>query len=345
MTAEDLLRKFFSNTCTKEEADAAMLLLKENPELVDEFLSQKDWDDTEVDKELPIEISSEMKEGIFKQTRPSRTVIKMFQRISIAACLAGFLFFGYKFLNLPGSREFQISRYESSRIEVTENTGNEKLVLRLSDGSEVRLSPGGKIRYEKEFKGDKRDVFLEGEALFDVAKDKRRPFSVISNGIKTTALGTQFYVSNVNKGQQRIRLIEGKVVIDAEQKIPAINRVYLVAGQECLLSIGDRSALVKNTNPVSQMKSASSRSTNPQPLPMVSLSFAQSPITRVLQSLSQHYNTKIIFNESDLSGVYFTGRILEKDSLERAIEMVCEMNTLRFKIEPELVRIEKGNPK
>lgn len=79
----------------------------------------------------------------------------------------------------------------------------------LPDGSRVYLHPGSRLRYPKEFIGDKRYVILEGEAYFQVMKDRAKPFIVQSDHITTMVLGTEFNV----KGSE-VTLITGSVQVE-----------------------------------------------------------------------------------------------------------------------------------
>ena len=90
--------------------------------------------------------------------------------------------------------------------------------ITLKDGTRVLLNAGSKISYLPNFSETERNVYLEGEAYFEVAKDLERPFKVYSGQTVTTALGTTFNIS-AYPGQPNISiaLIEGKVKVGNEQ--------------------------------------------------------------------------------------------------------------------------------
>ena len=92
--------------------------------------------------------------------------------------------------------------------------------LRLADGSVVTLAPQSQLRYPAQFGGASREVYLEGEAFFEVSKDPRRPFRVHSGAWVTQVLGTKFNVSAVpGASQLAVSLVEGKVqVFDKQDK-------------------------------------------------------------------------------------------------------------------------------
>lgn len=94
-----------------------------------------------------------------------------------------------------------------------------KSEITLSDGTIIILNSESKITYLPNFTNQSRDVYLEGEAYFDVAKDANRPFNVHSGGVITTALGTAFNVNSYRDDDKGIliALIEGKVRVSSEK--------------------------------------------------------------------------------------------------------------------------------
>lgn len=110
-----------------------------------------------------------------------------------------------------------------------------KSTLTLNDGSIIMLNSGSSIRFIKNFEIDKRVVYLEGEAFFEVAKDSLRPFSVITGEVTTTALGTSFNISAYPNEKLNVALVEGKVAIEV-LKIPEY-KVLLDQGEEFKINI------------------------------------------------------------------------------------------------------------
>lgn len=88
-----------------------------------------------------------------------------------------------------------------------------KSKLTLSDGTKIDLNSGSSIRYPIAFmKSGKRQVFLDGEAFFDVVTDKKKPFVVNSKEMNVRALGTKFNVSSYSDDDHiNTVLVEGSV--------------------------------------------------------------------------------------------------------------------------------------
>lgn len=95
-----------------------------------------------------------------------------------------------------------------------ESAANRLTVIVLGDGTRIHLSKQSKLRYPKVAAIDRREVFLEGEAYFEVATDPRRPFSVHAPGLVTTVLGTTFNVRAFPEETTRaISLLTGSIEV------------------------------------------------------------------------------------------------------------------------------------
>jgi ferric-dicitrate binding protein FerR (iron transport regulator) len=100
------------------------------------------------------------------------------------------LAFSFKFLG--GNDTNTVSTYKHIN-EINVNPGA-KTKIQLPDGSQVWVNSDSKLSYPETFKGSVREVFLEGEAYFDVVKDPFHPFIVHTSGIDIKVLGTAFNV-------------------------------------------------------------------------------------------------------------------------------------------------------
>lgn len=120
-------------------------------------------------------------------------------------------------------------------IEISTQKG-EKRQLALADGSTVWLNAESTIKYPKDFSGDTREIYLDGEAYFDVERNPSKPFKVNTGGITTTVLGTEFNVQAYPEQKDIIvALDEGKVSVNNEKA-------------EMLLEPGKRISYNKTTN-------------------------------------------------------------------------------------------------
>ena len=107
---------------------------------------------------------------------------------------------------------FLTGREEVRWVEVETAPRSEPRPVLLSDGSTVLLNASSKLKYPEKFKGESREVYLDGEAFFTVAGDKRRAFIVHTEQQDVRVLGTQFNVQGYSSDPHTITtLITGKV--------------------------------------------------------------------------------------------------------------------------------------
>lgn len=103
-------------------------------------------------------------------------------------------------------------------LEVIAPMGS-RTVVHLSDGSEVHLNYGSKIKYPHYFVGESRDVTLSGEGFFKIAHNPEKPFIVNVRNLKIKAVGTTFNVLAYPDGNViETTLVNGKVIIDKVEK-------------------------------------------------------------------------------------------------------------------------------
>jgi len=86
--------------------------------------------------------------------------------------------------------------------------------LKLSDGTSVWLNSGSSIKYPDRFIGNKRTVFLKGEAYFEVESNPKKPFIVETSSLSVKATGTKFNVSGYTSADKaEVTLVSGKVEV------------------------------------------------------------------------------------------------------------------------------------
>jgi transmembrane sensor len=132
----------------------------------------------------------------------------------LVACIMGTLFF---FTNLRIEKEpFTWEKMTASRQLIEQvNTSDKPVTIALPDGSSLALSPGSRIGYANHFDSSaNRDVYLSGEAFFEVTKNPDRPFRVFANEIVTKVLGTSFTVRSFeNDTTIQVIVRTGKVTV------------------------------------------------------------------------------------------------------------------------------------
>jgi transmembrane sensor len=217
-------------------------------------------------------------------------------------------------------------------------TGKEKSII-LADGSMVVLFNNSELMYEKHF--ITRHIKLTGKAFFKVAKDPGRPFTVESEGIATTALGTAFTVSaNVFAKQKQVivKLYEGKVVVKpVAANNPMKNEVYLLPGQE--LVYGPNITKVQSFGTESKSPNVKKEEEetpvvdNPT-LPVNTKGswnmYNNQALSQVLDHLAVTYGVSIVYNAKDVQQKYFVGKFKTTDSIEMIVTLVAKATKLKY---------------
>ncbi|HBL78023.1 MAG: hypothetical protein A2W90_01040 [Bacteroidetes bacterium GWF2_42_66] len=121
--------------------------------------------------------------------------------------------------------------------EITVPTGSKSYVV-LADSTKVWLNAGAKLRYPSNFRENYREVFLEGEAFFDVSKNKDMPFFVNMAGMNIKVLGTQFNVkAYTDEKSIETTLVEGSIeVVGLRSDKQDESNLQLKPGQKLILT-------------------------------------------------------------------------------------------------------------
>lgn len=167
----------------------------------------------------------------------------------------------------------------------------------LSDNTHVFLNAGTSLKYPVNFiKGQKREVFLKGEAFFDVAKDVNHPFVVNASELNIKVLGTRFNVSAYPDDlTSNTVLVEGSVALYQEEIHPS--------KKATMLTPGHLASLNKKKKNISLEKVDTSLYTSWM---SGTISFKHEAFKNILKKLERHYDVTISNNNKELDEVFFT---------------------------------------
>ena len=126
----------------------------------------------------------------------------------------------------------QLATYTNKEIEFVENqnTSNQPMSIKMSDGSEIVLQKDTRIKYPKVFEKSKREVYLVGEAFFKVKRNPQRPFIIYTKKLITQVLGTSFTIkANPDIEEERVIVKTGKVSVLAQTEVSPRNNKSNIA--------------------------------------------------------------------------------------------------------------------
>ncbi|GAB1857574.1 FecR family protein [Flavobacteriaceae bacterium MHTCC 0001] len=206
-----------------------------------------------------------------------------------------------------------------------------KFELILSDGSHIYLNSGSKLRYPIEFLKDKpRDVFLDGEAYFEVAKDKGSAFTVITDDMNTQVYGTAFNVSSYkNENNTSTVLVEGSVGVYKSNNDEAETPIIIKPGKRAVLENGLIAVSEVNVSKYTAWKDGK-------------LVFINDRFDLIVKELERHFNVVINNQISALNEKTFTGTFTT-ETLENILTVFKEHSGFDFSIEGNVYNINSNN--
>jgi ferric-dicitrate binding protein FerR (iron transport regulator) len=230
--SNELLIKFLNNQCTPEELQEIFQWIGTEA-LADESLNLafNDWKNfEEKQSNVPNEKFGLLLNRIHHQININEFVRPDIKQRNTITLLASWMTRAAAILLIPVLTFLLYVLYDPSFISSNRNnsgldsieviaSAGARTIVQLSDGTEVNLNYGSKIKYPREFKGDTRELNLSGEGFFNVAHDPKHPFIVKARYLNIKALGTKFNVLAYS-GNERVEttLIEGKVVLEQFDK-------------------------------------------------------------------------------------------------------------------------------
>ncbi|PSL34510.1 FecR family protein [Chitinophaga ginsengisoli] len=336
MINDELLKRFFSDQCTPEEARMVANYLQEHPDMLEKYMPEEEFLQLQEEGYFPETVSQLWLKNIHQQT-VSDNRKKWAQRLAIAAVATGVLVGGTMLLRHRDHQNITVVNQEMrvtippGQQQKTTNTSNKAMVIVLPEGSVVRLLPAATVVYNKQFRED-RHIYLTGEADFTVATDHLHPFVVYSGELYTTALGTFFHVKAIPREDMiSIRLNNGKVMVQgATNKKKVISDVVLTPGKELKYYRKTGKAIVSDFNTRGTdilVKAGNNDTVYTKP---DWYKFNNQPMPQVLDQLSNYYGVAIYYYPSDVIEIYFDGKFEKTDSLEKILTDLTLPNNLKL---------------
>lgn len=195
----------------------------------------------------------------------------------------------------------------------------------LSDGSRVWLNALTELRYPEIFKEDCREVYLSGEAYFEVEHDPERPFVVVANGVEVTVYGTRFNVNNYGTDVVRTVLVDGKVGIRVAG-----------SGKEVVLSPSDMAECFEGTREVKVRKVDPYVYTAWKEGKFV---FEDEPVEEIMARLSNWYGIKVFYTDERVKKQTFTGVITRYTEVGNVLHLIGETAVVRFQLNGNVVTV------
>ena len=220
----------------------------------------------------------------------------------------------------------RISNDEISPSEIT-----------LEDGSRVTLKPKSEIQFAKKFPNQKREVYLSGEAFFNVKHDTHRPFLVYSNEVVTQVLGTSFTIKAYkNEKEITVAVKTGKVsVYPNPRREPITDKTRQRA---VILSPNQKMVYDRRNEKVVKQLVEDPQIILPQSN-LFKMSFDEVPVTKIFKVLEQNYGVDIVYDEEALKRCTLT-TAMSDEGLYQRIEVICKAIKAEYTVDDAVIYIK-----
>ena len=308
--------KYLKGEASLNERKEVLLWINESSENKKEFAKwKKIWALTEKASENE-DIAYENFQKLVKKEKLKSRFIRIFTHAAIFVLLIGVGgVLSYLYLNNNSEQKVYQANY-SVKSPLGQMTN-----LELPDGTLVLLNSGSKIAYNSDFSKGQRDVFLEGEAFFDVAKDAKHPFFVKSANLDIKVYGTLFNVEAYPDDEIfSTTLVKGSIsIMDKAGKEIA----KLIPGEIARLSKKENKLIVQkvNTEMYTSWKDGL-------------VTFRNEKLKDIAKLIERWYNVEIIIQNEELGNEKFFGTILKNKPVDQILEVFKLTTALEYKIVP-----------
>lgn len=191
--------------------------------------------------------------------------------------------------------------------------------ITLPDGTKVWLNNDAMIKYTDKLAGKERNVYIDGEAYFEVVKDPQKPFIVQSDAMQVRVLGTTFNFKNDKTSRvAETTLIEGEVEVKGNNNE---GMIILTPGQRAELNKYTGQLTVKQVN--ARLDAVWRNDLIP---------FEQADLFTIIQTLERFYHVKIILSPDVRTGVTYSGVLKKKNTIESVLNSLKNAIPIDYKI-------------
>lgn len=189
----------------------------------------------------------------------------------------------------------------------------------LPDGTKVWLNNAATLKYPREFSENERNVYLEGEAYFQVTKNHQKPFIVESDAMRVRVLGTSFNFKCVKSSQiAEATLIEGEIEVRGNNDE---GMIVLSPGQRAELNKASRRLVVKQVDAKLDIVWHDNL-----------IPFEKANIFTITKALERFYDVKIILSPDMKADKTYSGVLKKKSTIESVLKSLNNSIPMNYKI-------------
>jgi transmembrane sensor len=207
------------------------------------------------------------------------------------------------------------------------NKSQQTMIVELPDGSRITLAAHSKLSYAKDFTKKTRDVYLSGEAFFDVAKNPEKPFIVYANELVTKVLGTSFNVKAFEDDNRvTVAVKTGRVSVFANRYSadidPETKGIILIPNQQAYFQRESETisrSLVEQPKIVIEKKE------------LEKFSFNNAPVSEIFDAMENAYGVDFLYEPEVVASCRLTTSLSEETLFEK-LDVICEAIGATYKV-------------
>jgi transmembrane sensor len=342
----EIITRYLDGTATPEEAAMLLEWLKSDKLNTKLFIELKDiWlktgllnkEDQETERAL-YRFKSRVANTTDVINSQKFFLLKYANAASVAfiVVLIGILFFA--------RYEYNTEKDKVTYTETIIPLGQKGQVL-LGDGTRIALNSGSKIKYPSNFNSDKREVYVEGEAYFDVAHDETKPFLVHSGKLTVKVLGTSFNIKSY-PGEDRIEttLVSGSVKIFQEIGKQEREITTLKPNEQAIYNTEDGKITVKQLRSATDEKLTSTKQdeqANMQKEKVLQIEsvilwkeqkliFENETLEEMARKLTRWYGKNIHIEDESLKRNRYSGKFIYNETIYQVLEVLSITTEIQY---------------
>ena len=262
----------------------------------------------------------EMRERFFQKRRS----ITLIRPLMVAASVAAVIIGSVLFYNIQSNRPTKQAAVFATSIT---KPGERKSII-LGDGSKIWINSATTVRYPVSFKGRTREIFLEGQAYFEISHDRSRPFIVHTGKMAVQVLGTTFDVCNyADDSQAAVTVATGKVGVKTSA---ATGSRMLTPGEQLVYDKKTGLAEERSVNPADYIEWQKGAQV-----------FRNKELQEICKLLERSYGVKILIQTPALETKKLNFRIKGGENITRIVEMLSATGDFRFAVKARNITLWK----
>jgi len=313
----ELVKKYINKQCSIQEIEQVDEIISKNKgnkifnELLEAYWEESDDQLVNSDRrdEMYHELEAIIDSEELNSTLKFRRGMNFLKYAASIAVIVTLTYSGYHYSNTKFFNEEAVAQVNY----ITKTTSNgQKSTIMLKDGSKIILNSASSIKYPEFFTDSSRTIELMGEAFFEVAVDKKRPFKVSSGDIITMALGTSFNINTKNIDYTKVSLATGKVMISHQdsEKMQAVETYFLEPGEALSVNKIDAMAYKDSFNADEDLLWKDGI-----------LYFKNYSFSQIISKIEPWYDVKIDIQNEALASKKYTGKF-DNVSLEKLLKNI-----------------------